>query len=79
MWTVVVSFLLFIMVAFIILRLKAYFRQSYQVRLNEEIDADLAAEFPHLTNLDTLQEEDFLDWAEGLQQDEGDAKKENFA
>ena len=79
MWTVVVSFLLFIMVAFIILRLKAYFRQSYQVRLNEEIDADLAAEFPHLTNLDTLQEEDFLDWAEGLQQDEGVARKENFA
>lgn len=79
MWTVFVSVLLFILVLFVILRLKAYFRQSYQVRINEEIEADLAEEFSHLTNLDTLQEEDFLDWAEELQQDEGDARKENFA
>ena len=79
MWTVIFSLLLFVLVAFGILKLKAYFWQSHQVRLNEEIEADLAEEFPHLTNLDTLQEEDFLDWAEGLQQDEGDAKKENFA
>ena len=78
MWTIIVSLLLFILVLFIILRLKAYFRQSYQVRLNQEIEADLTEEFPHLTNLDTL-DEDFLDWAEGLQQDEGDARKENFA
>ena len=78
MWTIIVSVLLFILVLFVILRLKAYFRQSYQVRLNQEIEADLAEEFPHLTNLDTL-DEDFLDWAEGLQQDEGDARKENFA
>ena len=79
MWTVVFSVLLFALVVFIILRLKAYFRQSHQARLNEEIETDLAEEFPHLANLDTFQEEDFLDWAEGLQQDEGDAKKENFA
>ena len=79
MLTIIVSLLLLISVVFIILRLKAYFRQSYQVRLNQEIEADLAEEFPHLTNLDTLQEEDFLDWVEGLQQDEGDAIKENFA
>ena len=79
MWTIIVSLLLFIFVLFIILRLKAYFRQSYQVRLNEEIEADLVEEFPHLTNLDSIKEEDFLDWAEGLQQNEGDAKKENFA
>ena len=79
MWTIILSLLLLILVIFIILRLKAYFRQSYQVRLNQEIEADLAEEFPHLTNLDTLQEEDFLDWVEGLQQDERDARKENFA
>jgi hypothetical protein len=79
MLTIIVSLLLLISVVFIILRLKAYFRQSYQVRLNEEIETDLAEEFPHLRNLDTLQEEDFLDWAEGLQQDEGDARKKNFA
>jgi hypothetical protein len=79
MWTVAFSILLFILVVFIILRLKAYFRQSHRARLNEEIEADLAEEFPHLANLDTLQEEDILDWAEGLQQNEGDAKKENFA
>ena len=78
MWTVIFSLLLFVLVSFGILKLKAYFWQSHQVRLNEEIEADLAEEFPHLTNLDTLHEEDFLDWAEGLQQDEGDAKKENF-
>jgi hypothetical protein len=79
MWTIIVSLLLLILVVFIILRLKAYFRQSYQVRLNQEIETDLAEEFPHLRNLDTLQEEDFLDWAEGLQQDERDARKGNFA
>ena len=78
MWTIIVSLLLFILVVFIILRLKAYFRQSYQVRLNQEIETDLAEEFPLLRDLDTLQEEDFLDWAEGLQQNEGDARKENF-
>ena len=79
MLTIIVSLLLLISVVFIILRLKVYFRQSYQVRLNQEIETDLAEEFPHLRNLDTLQEEDFLDWAEGLQQDEGDARKKNFA
>ena len=79
MWTVTFSILLFALVVFIIRSLKAYFRQSHQVRLNQEIETDLAEEFPHLTNLDTLQEEDFLDWAEGLQQEEGDAKKKNFA
>jgi hypothetical protein len=79
MWTVAFSILLFALVFFIILRLKAYFRQSHQVRLIEEIEADLAEEFPHITNLDTLQEEDFLDWAEGLQQDKGNAKKDSFA
>ena len=78
MWTIIVSLLLFIFVLLIIFRLKAYFRQSYQVRLNEEIEADLVEEFPHLTNLDSIKEEDFLDWAEGLQQHEGDARKENF-
>ena len=31
-----------------------------------------------MTNLDTLHEEDFLDWAEGLQQDEGDAKRKTL-
>ena len=79
MLTIIVSLLLLILVVFIILRLKAYFRQSYQVRLYQEIETDLAEEFPHLRNLDTLQEEDFLDWAEGLQQEEGDARKGNFA
>lgn len=79
MWTVAFSILLFALVVFIILRLKAYFRQSHQARLDEEIEADLAEEYPHLANLDTLQEEDFLDWAEGLQQNEGDAKKKSFA
>lgn len=75
MWTVAFSILLLALVFFIILKLKSHFRHSNQNRLIEEIEADLAEEFPHLKNLDTEQEEDFLDWVEGLQLEEETAKR----
>lgn len=75
MWTVAFSILLLALVFFIILKLKSHFRHSNQNRLIEEIEADLAEEFPHLKNLDTDQEEDFLDWVEGLQLEEETAKR----
>jgi len=75
MWTVAPSILLLALVFFIILKLKSHFRHSNQNRLIEEIEADLAEEFPHLKNLDTEQEEDFLDWVEGLQHEEETAKR----
>jgi len=75
MWTVAFSILLLALVFFIILKLKSHFRHSNQNRLIEEIEADLAEEFPQLKNLDTEQEEDFLDWVEGLQLEEETAKR----
>ena len=75
MWTVAFSILLLALVFFIILKLKSHFRHSNQNRLIEEIEADLAEEFPHLKNLDTEQEEDFLDWVEGLQHEEETTKR----
>ena len=79
MWTITFSLLLLALVVFTVLKLKSYFNQSYQDRLDVEIEDDLAEEFPNLKNLDTEQEEDFLDWVEGLQHEEGHAKKENLA
>ena len=78
MWTVAFSCLLLAFGLLIVLKLKSYFGQSHQNRLEQEIEADLAEEFPHLKNLDAEQEEDFLDWAEGLQPEEENAKKVNL-
>jgi len=78
MWTITFSLLLLALVVSVVLKLKSYFSQSYQDRLIVEIEDDMAEEFPNLKNLDTEQEEDFLDWVEGLQQEEGHAKKENL-
>jgi hypothetical protein len=78
MWTITFSLLLLALVVSVVLKLKSYFSQSYQDRLIVEIEDDMAEEFPNLKNLDTEQEEDFLDWVEGLQQEEGHAKKEDL-
>ena len=75
MWTVAFSCLLLAFCFLLVLKLKSYFGQSHQNRLIEEIEADFAEEFPHLKNLDTEQEEDFLDWVEGLQHEEETAKR----
>ena len=78
MWTVAFSCLLLAFCFLLVLKVKSYFGQSHQNRLEQEIEADLAEEFPHLKNLDTEQEEDFLDWAEGLQPEEENATKVNL-
>jgi len=77
MWTVVLNLLLFGLTVLVILKIKSYFNQKKRVRLNQEIDADFAEEFPSLENSESEIGDDFLDWAEGLQRENENDKNQS--
>ena len=77
MWTVVLNLLLFGLTVLVILKIKSYFNQKKRVRLNQEIDADFAEEFPNIENLEPDIGDDFLDWAEGLQRENENDKNQS--
>lgn len=77
MWTILFSILLFFFSVFLIIIVKRFIKERRMLRLEREIENDLKEDFKDHTTIASGESDEFLNWLEDLQSENGIVKSKD--